>query len=509
MANRRLFVPNLRGVGQSSNVAGVVGAAAAAYENLPPGGKQAINDGVSRAYKYGKDRMNNNNNEPRVRPTPAPTSGGPNNGGSGGGSNNNNNNRPKYVGYALSNAPNPSSINLKTPIAVNARVSDYMDTEENKCSPLHMTCAKLMFPTNAGNALYNYWNTVVAFDLQSKAQAVVNFNLKVGTDFSTEKILTAMNDASYAAQVYYYFTSILTYHSDPANKNEGMIYLRAQMGPSHMDALALLGRRLADTPIPPNYLEFIRFCNANYYSGDNQGSAMIKLAPVPFNNATGSVTDVNVITAALASLNSNINNEVFSLIRRVVPSWRPSVLEDVPVTPVYNANFSTLFMNAPFHIQPAINANNYYPAVIDSDQTISYNSATNNLDGIIFACASVYVNQSLLGTPGLLLGIGSGTNTGNNRCSYYQVGGVKKLYATKLYPYLNYSRQDTWIPSEDLTKVYSPHIYGCDKVLGVSADTIKQSTYEAMDWLMSLDSIKKSTRSSDYNPSNRNKRMRG
>lgn len=423
----------------------------------------------------------------------------------GGGSNNPQSSEGSGGGsYALSKAPNPSKISINSGIEPNAWVSDVLDTTENVCSPLHMTGVNFKFPTYVGAKLLDYFNLIIGFDIQTKAQANVGFNLKVDTDFTVDKILAAFNALVYATQIYLYHMSIITYHSDPGNKNEGMINLRSQMDPATMDALSLLGRRLADTPIPPNLLEFLRYLSGNFYSGDNQGAPMIKIYPLTYNATTGTgLISSTEITASLNALNSSANNLVFALMRRAVPQWMPGYYKDVPVIPVFDKQFLTFFTNLPFSINPAIGTQTLYPVVASATDPISYNSWTNNLDGLIYACTSAVIGAGTDWAPGLITPVlGSGTNTGNTRISYYEVGGVKKFYASRL-NFLTRSRMDSYAPNEALTAIITPHLYGTDKVRGVSTETIRETAYKSMDYLFSLDTIKRNITRNPNNPAAR------
>lgn len=396
--------------------------------------------------------------------------------------------------YALSKSPNPATVSLNSGIKPNAYVSDYLDASEDKCSPLHMTGAYLEFPTFSGSRLLEYFESIVAFDLQTKAQANVGFNLNISSSFSVSNILSAMNALMYALQIYYYYSSILTYHSDPANKNEGMIKLRNGMSSDFMEALTLLGRRLADTPTPPRMLELVRYLFSNYYSGPNQGSAMIKIVPHTITTSVpSSMIGVGYITSALDSLSLGTNNEVYSLLRRAVPQWRPSVLKDVPVTPIYDANFLTIFSNLPFEINPTINTFSTYPQVSTSDTELSYNSFTNNLDGVAFALTSAYIGADTKEYPGLMVPVdASGSNTGNTRASYYIdiASNSKTFVASDKFDFLVRSRQDSYKVNEARTALVTPHLYGCDKLRGVTINTITETCLSVIEWIMSLETIR-------------------
>lgn len=491
--SRRLFVPNLTPgqqflAGQAAKsvnpqltgrVYATVDAAGKIINAVPaPIKDAAITAGVNAgnaAINYFNDKVTNR----------GPNN--PGNGGGGGSSNSQPGKRSNYnSGYALSKAPNPSTVNLNSNVRPNCYVSDNLDAKEGKCSPLHITTGVLSFPTYV--PLQTYFDRIISFDIQSKAQSNVGFSLNISTVFTDVKIREAFNAVLYALQVYYFHMSIDTYHSEPANKNEGMIYLRQQFTPSVLEALSLLGRRLMDTPVPPKLFEFVRYLNGNYFSGVNQGSPLIKICPLPFNQTTGSIIDDTAITAANTGLQNY--NEVFALLRRAVPQWTPKVLMDVPVNPAYDGNFTTLFANLPFSTTPAISTFTKYPKVSTEDESISYNSFINELDGVIYACTSVSLDGSTF-TPGLMTPVGSGTTYGNTRLSFYEASGVKRFYPTRNFSFLNISRSESYKLNESGTSFDTPHIFGTDKVLGVNAGTIRQTAENSIDYLMSLDMIKK------------------
>jgi hypothetical protein len=414
--------------------------------------------------------------------------------------------------YALSNAPDPLLVELRTGIKPQAYTNDYMDAIEGRCSPLHMTGAIFQFPANAALKLKDYFDRVIAFDLQVKAQANVSFNLNISDKFTSENILTAMNDLVYALQLYLYNQSIISYSSDSRNKNAGMIYMRTFITSEILEEQYLLGRLLADMPIPPNLLQLIRYLSANFLSGDNQGAAIIKTYPTSYSSATreSCVTTANELRLATASLSTNVNKEIFSLMRRAIPQWIPGPIKDVPTTCVYDKDYLTIFSNLPFGVDPGIGtpAQTRFPQVSTDDQEIPYNSFTNDLDGVAFSLTSAFFpvldDPNKIARPGLMIPVpASGTNTGNTRISYYEVDGVENFYPSKDYRFLLRSRQDTVQLSDDGTEVYTPHLYGCDRVLGVCINSIRVTSQEAVDYLMSLSTIMKTTSNSIRRPRSR------
>jgi hypothetical protein len=427
-------------------------------------------------------------------------------GSSGGGRSSGGGGRPTT--YGLSNAPDPLIVDLSTGIKPQAYTNDFMEAIENKCSPLHMTGAMFKFPDYAGARLRDYFIRIISSDMQTKAQANVSFNLNISDRFTSENILSAMNTLTLAIQYYLYNQSIITYASDPRNKNEGMLYLRERVTPEILEAQYLLGRLLADLPIPPNLLELLRYLSANFFSGINQGSAIIKIYPQVFSTESPDsiVIGSELLTNVTNALSTNINKELFSLMRRAIPQWIPGWLKDVPTTCVYDQDFLTIFANLPFVVTDAIDGFNQHPRVVTESEEIPYNSFTNELDGTAFALTSCYLTTDTNNypRPGLMQPVpASGTATGNTRLSFYEVGGNARFYVSKDYPFLTRSRMDTYQISDAKDAIITPHLYGCDRVLGVSVNSLRVTSQETIDYLMSLSSIVKTTSNSIRRPRKR------
>lgn len=391
-------------------------------------------------------------------------------------------------GFTLSRAPNPKITSLDSGVKPNTYTSDYLDAKENDCSPLHVSCGRIQIPTAAGSRLNDYFMKVTSFDLQTQAQENVSFNLFTGTTLSAANILTAFNSLLNALQVYYYYASIMTYHNNVSNNNEGMLFLRAQITPAMQESLIMLGRRLANTPCPPKMLELVRYMSANYYSSENQGSPMIKISPLPsYATLTNGVSDID---AATALLQVTASNEVYTLLRRAVPAWKINILYDVDIAPVYDSNFKSIFANLPFSYHDGTGVVSV-PTVANKDTAISYNSFTNALDGVAFSLCSAYDTSSTSWVPGLIsLPSNTGTTNGNTRKSYYEVSGVKGFYNVKSYPFLLRSRQESYTLNEAGLLPVSQHLFGADKCLNVNGNSITETSLNAIDYLMSLGSIK-------------------
>jgi len=434
--------------------------------------------------KFGTSNGNN------VPPKPPTGSGSGSRGGGGGSGPTRSGSSGNPSGYGLSSAPKPQPISLNSGVRPNTYSSDIMDAIWQTCAPLHMSGVKFQFPTYAASTLYNYFLNVIAFDIQSKAQVNVGFNLNVGTDFSAANILSAFNALAYAVQVYLYYASITSYFSNPHNKNGGMIFLRQGITPQLLEDLSLLERRLLDTPIPPNLLKLLRYLSGTFASGLTEGSPLIKLYPI---TPSATMIDTTQPAAALAALSTNTNNLVFSLMRRSVPQWKPSAIYDVPTDPQYDQNFSTIFANVPAYVYIS-SASVGIPAVANSTATVAYNSYANDLDGVAYALTSLYDTVLTQYLPGLMVpsNTAGGSAANNTRQSYYANSSNTTLqfYPSDADVFLSRSRPETYKFQDSGSTVLGLHLPGAKLCQSVTESTVKESAYKAVDWIMSLDSIK-------------------
>lgn len=496
MAERRLFVPALApvtavpAVGSSKlntvykSMPNMVDQAVSAYQNIPEPIKQRTKDVV---VSYAASKINAAIQEKKTgtkSPTKRPSSEQGN----------------RRSGYALTEAPKPREISLNTGLQPRLRVTDYLDADLNKCSPLHMTGALFKFPTYAGSRLQSFFLNDIAFHLQVSAQNNISFNLNL-TDFSTTNILNAMNDLSYALQILFYYKSIIAYADKPSNNNGGLLFMRRLITPQMLSDLYLLERRLADTPVPPNLLELLRYLSGNFAASSNVGCAILKTFPIA---PSTTLIDGNVIVTALNNLCNSPNTIVYTLMRRCLPHWVPGSFSDVPVDIVHDSQFNTIFANLPVY--------SYYsatgvalPQVANSDSPIQYNSFTNDLDGMTVCLTSIYDLSVGLYYPGFIIPTGTipTSTSGNSRQSYYTDGTTKQFYPSDVDPFLNRSRRETYMLNDAHSSALSPHLAGASNVVGVTANTIVEIGLKASEYLMSFEQIKVDARNYYFNASNK------
>lgn len=391
--------------------------------------------------------------------------------------------------YGLSKAPNPRKVKLNSGIMPNTYANDFMVATQNLCAPMHLSGCRLQIPTVTTTSLYQYFTNVILFDIQTRAQANVGFGLDVTSSgaFSAANLLGAFNALITALHVYYYYSSILSYESDPRNKNEGMIALRQGITPQILSDLAQLQNRLSDTPCPPRIVQWIKYMNGNYLSGNSQGAPIIKLIFDP--TAAYTYPATSYVASVTAALNSSANVNTFALIRRAIPQWRIGTLTDVPTLPVYDQNFCTIFANLP---SSQTLASSYSPAkqVSTTSQAVSYNSFSNKLDGVAYAMCSVYNTTSGYFEPGLVASQNTTTSavTADSRISWYTDGTTKAWYPSSGSTFLTSSRAETSQFFTGTTEV-NVHLSGAEKCQSVSSLSLTQTAQNALDFLFEIDSI--------------------
>lgn len=463
----------------------ILGIAKAAWDSMPVEKKTELRNKlknkavtVADRARKGKGRSNRSGN----------SSGNNNNGGGDGNMGTNVARGASGIGL-LSRAASPEPISLNSGVMPNTFTSDYMESSNLKCAPLHVTAAKVYFPTSTSNTMLNYFNNIIAFHLQVNAQRNVAFNINITSDMTAANILSAMNSLAYALQIYFYYRGIESYCQTPGNKNGGMHYMYRQFTPQMYEDMMILERRLLDTPVPPNLLKLIRYMSGNFLSGMTAGSPLLKIIPV---NATSTCVDLTAPSAAFTALITDNNNKVFTLLRRAVPHWVPATLSDIPTSPFYDDNFKTIWANCPFYSY-FNSTSNYIPNASSSSTAVMYNSFTNHLDGVAFALTSIYDTTLTTQIPGMLIPVtaAGASNVSNTRWSYYETsGGSKAFFPSDGDGFLLRSRPETFKLADAGTSYYAIHLPGAQMCESVNQLTIRETALNALDWIMSFDNIK-------------------
>lgn len=388
--------------------------------------------------------------------------------------------------YGLSKAPNPKRISLNSGVAPNTSANDFMQAKLGLCSPMHVSGVSLLIPPSGD--LFTYFSQTIAFDIQTRAQTNVSYSLDIQNRISASQLLTAFNATINALHVYFFYTSILSYESDTRNKNQGMINLRQNVLTAQIISdLAQLGRRLEDTPIPPRIVEWVRYMNGNFLSGDSQGASIIKLT---FNPDALTNPNLNAVQAALTSLTTDANNSLFSLLRSAVPQWRIKKLYDVPAVPQYDKNFLTIFANLQSYSSNAGQGATYLPTVTTTADVISYNSFHNKLDGVAFAMCSININGQPA-FPGLCIAKAATpvSSVTDSRYSFYTDGATASWTPATGNNFLRFSRLESYSPLATGAAVTTVHLPGAEKAQNVNCVALVQTGQNVLDFLFKIDSI--------------------
>lgn len=396
--------------------------------------------------------------------------------------------------YGLSKAPNPKRISLNSNIQPNTSANDFMQAQFDLCAPMHVTGASLQIPTSG--ELFTYFTQTIAFDIQTRAQSNVSYSLDIATRISSAQLLTAFNATIQALNVYFYYTSILSYEADTRNKNQGMINLRQQITPQIISDLSRLGRRLEDTPVPPRMVEWVRYMNGNFLSGDSQGASLIKLC---FNPDALTNPNLNAVQDALTNLTSDANNSLFSLLRSAVPQWRIKTLFDVPTIPQFDKNFLTIFANMPSWGVTG-GTNQFSPLLANANTAMSYNCYNNKLDGVAFAMSGILVSGSDW-QPGLVKPVTSTSLAGvsDSRLSWYTDGTTSSWINVTGNSFLRQARMESYSYASHNTGLVTAHLPGAEKAQNVNQIALTQTAQNVLDFLFKIDSIPVTGKLSSFN----------
>lgn len=167
-----------------------------------------------------------------------------------------------------------------------------------------------------------------------------------------------------------------------------------------------------------------------------------------------------------------------------------NTLPDVTPDPVYDDNFLTVWSNLPVHIY---NGTNTYrlPRAGDTNTAVRYSSYTNDLDGFSYAMTSVFDTVNLEWNPSLFKPILFTRSNAyiTNRLSYY---GSATPILDNVYTHIQVATQRAE------TNVVNQYITGIEMTVQpagaiacelVNISTLTETTYKAMNWMLSIDTI--------------------
>lgn len=376
-----------------------------------------------------------------------------------------------------------------TNIRPNCYVPLYKSASTAYTSPLHFTGISIKIPQNS-YYLASFFNNVLSYAFTNQVQASVSFS--VNTSLLTGSNLSAaMNAIIYALQVYYYFDSIEMYYSNPQQRNDGVSWLRAQMTPTDYNNLYILRRTLLSTPIPPRLLQVIFYLSQTFQSSSMADAPLIKFIPVGITSSGYAST--TEITTAYTNLQSY--QATYALISRAAPHWLVSGLPHSEIAPICDPQFHTMWCNSPYYVSntgtPTISQ--LGPSASTNDGTVAYNSFTNTLDGGIYAFMGILNSTDTIWSPSLSTPFSSTVgNWTTNRWSY---DGTKMVPSASNQIFVmqrneTYSIWPSFTAPISFGPVVTTHQFGTERVYGVTGNTVTQSSYEMLEFMLSLDTFK-------------------
>lgn len=437
-------------------------------------------------------------------------------GGSGGGGGSSNDGGSSNFNLGTMNLnPTPLNVTLDTGIIPNTFGKYFLDSNPATAC-MHVTNVELKIPINSGDLKFeSWWNTVVAFNLQTTMQRRLSFNMNLQA-VSATKLASYFNAVLDALQLWYFHASIISYTNNPHNHNEGMHVLRGYMSANDLDDLYRLQRILAGFPIPPNMNNLCQFLGSNFKESMNPGAGLLKTMPTTWGTASGSYFlgyDGSSISGAISNLETDDNRYIASILAKAFPSWvkvNITVPSDIPLC---SPNFNTFFANLPF-----LTSSTSGPRITDENQLIFYGSYADRLDGSIFGLMTAFQTDVNRWVPSLLSPVVSfvSTTTPSNRFSYFDDGTNAGFYASSEFTKLAYSR------GESYTLVGSvPHEFrkfGMEEMLQVTASTVRETSYKLLEWMIMYDDSDTSTTKGSelidtdandgYRSNNKNRRRR-
>lgn len=405
----------------------------------------------------------------------------------------------KYASHhQLNLEPKPVEVSLNTGIETNFFSPYDLDTV-TYFSPMHLSHAKLKFSKLAVNSkMSNYFAYVITFWFQIAAQRNVAFNVNAATNFTTANLLLYLDAITDALQIYYFYTSIITYCSNINNGNAAMRSLRAMMLADDMDYLVMIRDRLARMPIPPNLKTFLFWMNQTYQESSMPGSPIIKTMPMPFAttsdvNYAFTALNSNYVTGVFTALGSDTVNNIANLLAKIVPEWTKQPLDAPSSVALHDPQFTTLFANLPNNTSSTTGTGVRTPQTTSPDGNLVYASYTNGLDGAIAGMFTAYDTSTAAWTPSLVdMTLSSGYNTTRycQRISYLNGASGKAFYPANTDTSCPMYRGETYYINS-AANCFVP--FGAEQAYGVNITAVSETGYELLKFLLSLNSLESAT----------------
>lgn len=397
-----------------------------------------------------------------------------------------------YTQERLATNPEPYQFTLNTGIRTPAYSPLYQNSVLNGNISMRLASYSINYQIDSF-AVSQFFQTVISQVFANSIQRAVSFN--AGTTITATSLANYMNAIINGLNAYFYAKSILAYTFSPLNRNDAMVSLRNGIVPSDFTGLYNLERVLLQSPLPPNLVNLCWWLNGIYTDGNLPNATLNKMITITtssYSSSTGAYAhNINwqTLINAIQSQQS-----VANLVSRAVPKWLYNNLPAYPTSPVYDANWLTVFANVPVHVKDSVNTSTVRaPYLSTPTDSWSYNTYTNELDGAALALCTAWDNTNGRFLPNLgnasNVIADSSTAAGNFTNRLVWINGVwsNSNLATTNTPFLTSLYTYTVGRTANTFMVQYPS--ATQVILGVDTSAVNQASIQLAEWLFNIDSI--------------------
>lgn len=305
----------------------------------------------------------------------------------------------KFSGYYPSSELKTSSMSFNSGIRSGTIINPFEPSSPTTGSDLFLLAGSFL-----RNGSSSYYTSFLAQDIHFKVLTTVQntVNYKAAREFTSSRFCEYINRLTDALQLYYCIDSILAYESLPSNTNRGMVHLRSFITADVLSSHERLKRTLITLPVPPNLLAFISYMMQIFKFDNTDYSPLYKLEfrSIFHSSSTKSISSdyYDIIIGELTK-----DSEIVSLLLRSFPSMHITNLLASSASPIFDKNFMSFWYNSCVTYYDGVDEEVKYTKACESIDTKIYygHFCENDIDGLFYACSSVYNSGKSKIDPGL------------------------------------------------------------------------------------------------------------
>lgn len=226
-------------------------------------------------------------------------------------------------------------------------------------------------------------------------------NYRVGDDFSSEDLFEYIYNVSSALQLFYMIDSIIAYVNNGANRNRGLRYLRDLLTAEILSSHERLRLTLESLPIPRNLVDFIRFMYQNFSHSDKPDSPVIRLGYSGSLYYCSSADAGKLSNLAYSKVQTKLDNlgKIVPIMNKILNNTGVNELPPSCDIAIYDEQFLTFWHNSNVSFSDKERKLVHSREANDFDQQHYYAHYPTELDGGIYACCSLVINN--ISEPGI------------------------------------------------------------------------------------------------------------